>query len=67
MFTSVLTGSLLQGENFPVSIERAVQFVRLAIHSTYGYRQDVLKEGIVLEQVLHMLKNPLTSYAYEQF
>lgn len=67
MFTSVLTGSLLQGENFPVSIERAVEFVRLAIYATYGYDHDLLKDGIVLEKVLHALKTPLLSYSYEQF
>lgn len=67
MFTSVLVGSLLQGENFPVSIERAVEFVRLAIQATYGYDRDVLKDGIVLEKVLHTAKSPLLSYNYEQF
>jgi len=67
MFASVLTGSLLQGENFPVSIERAVEFVRRALHSTYGYRQDISKDGVVLERVLHTIGNPLSSYSFEQF
>jgi len=67
MFTSILVGGLLQGENFPASIERAVEFVRLAIYSTYGYGQDVLKDGIVLEKVLHTARAPLGSYTYETF
>ena len=63
-FTSVLLGSLLQGDNFPASIDRAVQFVHLAIQSTYGYGES--EKDIVLEKVLHTLKNTAPSYSYEQ-
>lgn len=63
-FTSVLLGSLLQGENFPVSIDRAVQFVHLAIQSTFGYNQDAAKD-IVLEKVLYTLRDSAPSYSYE--
>jgi pyridoxine kinase len=63
-FTSVLLGSLMQGENFPVSIDRAVQFVHLAIQSTFGYNKDKAKD-IALEKVLYTLRNVAPSYSYE--
>ena len=36
-FTSVLTGSLMQGDSLPLAIDRAVQFVSLGIRAAFGH------------------------------
>jgi len=63
-FTSVLLGSLLQGENFPASIDRAVQFVSLAIRSSFGFDHDH-REGAAIERVLYTLNGAVSAYGYE--
>lgn len=66
IFTSVLIGSLLQGDCLPMAIDRAAQFVSLAIRTTFGY--DVSsKNGVLLERVLHTLTAEPLSYTYEIF
>lgn len=66
IFTSVLIGSLLQGDCLPMAIDRAAQFVSLAIRTTFGY--DVsYKNGVLLERVLHTLSAEPLSYTYEIF
>lgn len=55
-FTSVLIGALIQGDSLPVAINRAAQFISMAIKVTYGYGTDT-KEGIMLEKVLPTLLN----------
>lgn len=66
IFTSVLIGSLLQGNCLPMAIDRAAQFVSLAIRTTFGY--DVSsKNGVLLERVLHTLTADPLSYTYEIF
>lgn len=65
-FTSVLTGSLLQGENLPLSMDRAAQFVTLGLRATFGYNTPG-REGIMLEKVLGFLHTPLLSSAYTVF
>ena len=54
IFTSVLTGALLEGDSLPVAVDRAVLFVSMAIRTTFGYSMDA-REGVMLEKVLHTL------------
>ncbi len=64
MFTSVLVGSLLQGDSLPIALDRSVQFVSLAIRSTFGYRTPS-REGVLFEKVLYSLMTPLAVSNYE--
>lgn len=64
-FTSVLTGSLLQGDSLPVAIDRAAQFILQGIRATFGYDNYDNKEGILLEKVLHNLEIPTQISSYE--
>ncbi|MBN2552136.1 MAG: pyridoxamine kinase [Spirochaetales bacterium] len=63
-FASVVLGSLLQGDSLPIALDRAVQFVSLAIKASFGYDLP-RREGVLLERVLSNLKAPLTSVTYE--
>ena len=63
-FASVILGSLLQGDSLPIALDRAVQFVTLAIKASFGYDMP-RREGVVLERVLGSLKAPLSSMTYE--
>lgn len=63
-FTSVVTGSLLQGDSLPVAMDRAAQFILQGIRATFGHRADA-REGILLERVLPALAAPALSAAYE--
>lgn len=63
-FASVILGSLLQGDSLPIALDRAVQFVTLAIKASFGYDMP-RREGVVLERVLGSLKAPLTSMTYQ--
>ncbi|MDD2585036.1 MAG: pyridoxamine kinase [Syntrophomonadaceae bacterium] len=63
-FTSVIVGSMLQGDSLPIALDRAVQFVTLAIRASYGYKYPE-REGILLERVLDNLKGPVTAGSYE--
>lgn len=62
-FTSVLIGALSQGDSLPMAIDRATQFISLAIKTTYGYCSDN-REGIMLEKVLPALFNYELSSEY---
>ena len=64
IFTSVLIGGLLMGDNLPMAIDRATQFVSLAVRITYGYR-TAEREGVILEKVLGWLNNKLMHCSYE--
>ena len=44
-FTSVITGSLLQGDSLPIALDRAAQFILQGIRATFGYQTDN-REGI---------------------
>lgn len=66
IFTSVLIGSLLAGDSLPMSIDRATQFVSLAIRTTYGYDISA-KNGVLLERVLHTLSSAPLNYTYKIF
>jgi pyridoxine kinase len=63
-FASVMVGSLLQGDSLPIALDRAVQFVSMAIRSTFGYKSPN-REGVLLERVLHNLRAPVTASSYE--
>lgn len=64
IFTSVIVGSLLQGDSLPIALDRAVQFVSMAIRATFGYTFSK-KEGVLIERVLHNLRAPVTTSTYE--
>jgi pyridoxine kinase len=63
-FTSVVTGSLLQGDSLPIALDRAVQFILTGIRATFGYGHDN-REGILLERVLPALRAPAQTGSYE--
>lgn len=64
IFASVIVGSLLQGDSLPIALDRAVQFVSIAIRATFGYRYPT-REGVLLERVLNTLRAPVLSSSYE--
>ena len=63
-FTSVITGSLMQGDSLPMALDRATQFILQGIRATFGYEYDS-REGILLEKVLHNLDMPIQMASYE--
>lgn len=63
-FASVIVGGLLQGDSLPIALDRAVQFVSMAIRSTFGYNYPS-REGVLLERVLTNLRAPVTAGSYE--
>ena len=64
IFTSVLTGSLLQGDSLPLALDRGVQFITAAIRASYGYKYPE-REGVLLERVLGNLHIPVLASSYE--
>jgi pyridoxine kinase len=63
-FASATLGSLLQGDSLPIALDRAVQFVTLAIKASFGYDLP-RRDGILLERVLSNLRAPLASMTYQ--
>lgn len=63
-FTSVLIGSLLQGDSLPIALDRCVQFITLGIRESVGFTYP-RGEGILLEKVLDTLKIPMVNSTYE--
>lgn len=63
-FTSVLVGSLLQGDNLPIALDRGVQFITCAIRASYGTAYPK-REGVLLERVLGNLNMPFLISSYE--
>lgn len=63
-FTSVITGSLMQGDSLPIALDRATQFILQGIRATFGYEYNNL-DGIMLEKVLHNLDMPIQVSSYE--
>ena len=63
LFASVLLGSLMQGDNLPIAIERAVQFVSISIRASFGHRTDH-RDGVLFERVLGNLSTPLLTSNY---
>ncbi|MDR1081143.1 MAG: pyridoxamine kinase [Deltaproteobacteria bacterium] len=64
IFSSVLTGSLLQGDSLPVAVDRSAQFVAGAIRGTFGY-SGLGHHEILLERALKNLANASHSDNYE--
>lgn len=64
IFTSVLTGSILQGDSLPIALDRAVQFTSLAVRTTYGYDYNP-NEGVMIERILDSLKAPVLMSTYQ--
>jgi pyridoxine kinase len=64
LFASVLLGSLLQGDNLPIAIERAVQFVSISIRASFGHQADH-RDGVLFERVLGNLSTPLLTSNYQ--
>lgn len=62
-FTSVLTGSMMQGDSLPLAMDRAVQFVSLSIRAAFGHNAPP-REGVFLERALHALNAPVTFAGY---
>jgi pyridoxine kinase len=63
-FTSVIVGSLLQGDSLPIALDRGVQFITTAIRASYGFEYP-RREGILLERVLANLNMPVIVGSYE--
>ena len=64
LFTSILVGSILTGDSLSMAIDRAVQFISMAVRATYGYDLPE-REGVLLERVLANLNIPITGNSYE--
>jgi pyridoxine kinase len=63
-FTSVLIGSLLNGDSLPMALDKSVQFITTAIRASYGFDYNK-REGVLLERVLDTLKLPVMLNSYE--
>jgi pyridoxine kinase len=63
-FTSVIVGSLLQGDSLPIALDRGVQFITACIRASYGFDYP-RKEGVLLEKVLPNLNMPVMVSSYE--
>ena len=64
IFTSVLIGSLLQGDSLPIALDRSVQFITTCIKASYGFKYPN-REGVLLERVLNTLNMPVMMSSYE--
>lgn len=63
-FSSVIVGSLLQGDSLPIALDRAVHFISMGVRATFGHKhKDV--EGILLEKVLPSLNTPVQVSSYQ--
>jgi len=63
-FTSVIIGSLLQGDSLPIALERGVQFITTGIKASFGFDYPK-REGILLERILDTLDAPVIAGSYE--
>ena len=63
-YTSVMIGSLLDGDSLPVALDKGVQFITQAIKASYGFDYPK-REGVLLERVLEVLKMPVVLGGYE--
>lgn len=64
IFTSVVTGCLLQGDTLAIALDRAVNFTSIAVRTTYG-RDYKTNEGVIIEKILDTLKAPVILSTYE--
>ena len=63
-YTSVMIGSLLDGDSLPIALDKGVQFITQAIKASYGFDYPK-REGVLLERVLEVLKMPVVLGGYE--
>jgi pyridoxine kinase len=63
-FTSIIVGSILQGDSLPIALDRGVQFITAAIRASYGFEYP-RREGVLLERVLGNLNMPVLASSYE--
>jgi pyridoxine kinase len=63
-FSSVIVGSLLQGDSLPIALDRAVNFISMGVRATFGYRHQHA-DGILLEKVLPSLNAPVQLSSYQ--
>lgn len=63
-YTSVMIGSLLNGDSLPISLDKGVQFITQAIKASYGFDYPK-REGVLLEKVLKVLDTPVVLGGYE--
>ena len=63
-FTSVVIGSLLQGDSLPVALDRATQFISQCIKASYGFSYPK-RNGVLLEKELDLLNMPVMISGYE--
>lgn len=64
IFSSVVVGGLLTGDSLPMAVDRATDFVELAIQTTYGYGTDP-RLGVMLEKCLFRLTQEQALTRYE--
>lgn len=64
IFTSVLIGGLLNGDNLPIALDKSVQFISEAIKESCNYSYPK-REGILLGKVLDSLKSPVKDKSYK--
>ncbi len=64
VFTSVIVGSVLQGDNLSIALDRGVQFITGAIQASIETESSP-REGLLLEKVLSNLNMPLSKSSYE--
>lgn len=65
IFTSVLAGGIIKGDSLPASLDRATQFLSLAVRATYEYGTPS-REGVLLEKVLSWLTKDLSQCSYKE-
>ena len=63
-FTSIITGCLMQGDSLPIALDRAVQFISMAVRATFGHEHDS-RNGILLERVLNNLNAPFQPSSFK--
>lgn len=63
VFSSVLVGSVLNGESLPIAMNRATTFTEIAIKTTYSYSSEP-RNGIMIESCLDWLSERTTMKDY---
>jgi pyridoxine kinase len=63
-FSSVIVGSLLQGDSLPIALDRAVHFISMGVRATFGHRHKQV-DGILLEKILPSLNTPVQVSSYQ--
>ena len=66
IFTSVITGAILNGDSLPMAMNKAVSFLSLAIKTSYGYNIPKCN-GVMFERVIAELPKQLKVLEYEIF